>query len=101
MTGAYPWEIRNVPGFDGTGPYGRGPFSGKGSGYCILQFDDAPNPAIHGFAGRQARAVPVPASELAHLRLRACQIEDTLRALCEGIAALEAQAAQANRTGGQ
>ncbi|MFP4502112.1 MAG: DUF5320 domain-containing protein [Candidatus Hydrogenedentota bacterium] len=90
-----------MPGFDGTGPYGRGPFSGKAGGYCILRFDNEPNAAIHGFAGRQAYAVPVPESEVAQLRLRARQLEDTLRELREGIAAFEAQVTQANRTDGQ
>jgi hypothetical protein len=28
-----------VPGFDGTGPLGKGPFSGKGMGYCVVKLD--------------------------------------------------------------
>ncbi len=29
-----------MPGFDGTGPSGGGPFTGKGMGYCVVQMDD-------------------------------------------------------------
>lgn len=29
-----------MPGFDGTGPSGKGPFTGKGMGYCVVQMDD-------------------------------------------------------------
>ena len=34
-----------MPGFDGTGPRGEGPFSGKGMGYCALPLGrNYPNP---------------------------------------------------------
>jgi hypothetical protein len=26
-----------MPGFDGTGPNGKGPMTGKGRGYCVVQ----------------------------------------------------------------
>ncbi len=29
-----------MPGFDGTGPCGNGPFSGRAMGYCVVQLDD-------------------------------------------------------------
>ncbi len=28
-----------MPGFDGTGPFGSGPFTGKGRGDCVVQED--------------------------------------------------------------
>jgi len=28
-----------MPGFDGTGPVGKGPFTGKGMGYCVIKLD--------------------------------------------------------------
>jgi len=28
-----------MPGFDGTGPLGKGPFTGRGEGYCVLPDD--------------------------------------------------------------
>lgn len=56
-----------MPGFDGTGPRGTGPFSGGGRGYCALVL---PPPeegqAPYGYAGVQGTPVqyghpPVPA----------------------------------------
>jgi len=29
-----------LPGFDGTGPLGKGPFSGRGRGFCIVKLPD-------------------------------------------------------------
>jgi hypothetical protein len=47
-----------MPAFDGTGPRGQGPMSGRGEGYCALRL---PNPrsgrAPYGYAGRAG--VPV------------------------------------------
>ncbi|MBU1726413.1 MAG: DUF5320 domain-containing protein [Candidatus Omnitrophica bacterium] len=28
-----------MPGFDGTGPYGKGSFTGRGMGYCVIRLD--------------------------------------------------------------
>jgi len=47
-----------MPGFDGTGPRGEGPLTGRGEGYCAIQF---PDPALgqgaFGFAGLAGRPV--------------------------------------------
>ena len=32
-----------MPGFDGTGPVGKGPFTGKGMGYCVTKLDSKGN----------------------------------------------------------
>ena len=60
-----------MPGFDGTGPRGEGPLTGRGEGYCAIQL---PNPGsdrpAFGFAGLLGRPVclypradsPVPAA---------------------------------------
>lgn len=46
-----------MPGFDGTGPQGRGPMTGKGIGFCILkESKDKPN-QIEGFVGIQGSPV--------------------------------------------
>ena len=46
-----------MPGFDGTGPSGQGPMTGRGQGYCVL-LDCEENPGeAKGFAGLQG--VPV------------------------------------------
>jgi len=46
-----------MPGYDGTGPRGRGPMTGKGAGYCVLKFPRAKNEPVEGFAGRLGRPV--------------------------------------------
>jgi hypothetical protein len=47
-----------MPAFDGTGPQGQGPMSGRGEGYCAVRL---PNPGSgqvpYGYAGRAG--VPV------------------------------------------
>ncbi|MBN2270494.1 MAG: DUF5320 domain-containing protein [Sedimentisphaerales bacterium] len=46
-----------MPGFDGTGPLGQGPITGRGQGFCVLT-SSVENPArVKGFAGLQG--VPV------------------------------------------
>jgi hypothetical protein len=42
-----------MPGFDGTGPRGKGPMSGHGEGYCAIRLPDARSGrAAYGYAGR-------------------------------------------------
>lgn len=31
-----------TPGFDGTGPCGQGPMTGRASGYCMMKVDPPP-----------------------------------------------------------
>ena len=33
-----------MPGFDGTGPLGQGPFTGRGMGFCALKLSDIKDP---------------------------------------------------------
>ncbi len=51
-----------MPGFDGTGPRGEGPFSGRGEGYCAVKLPDAPGELAVGYAGQQGRPVRVGTS---------------------------------------
>jgi hypothetical protein len=39
-----------MPRFDGTGPRGLGPLSGRGEGYCVVRLPEEDQPA-RGFAG--------------------------------------------------
>jgi hypothetical protein len=49
-----------MPAFDGTGPRGQGPPSGRGGGYCAMRL---PSPrsgqAPYGYAGRVQVLVPL------------------------------------------
>jgi len=46
-----------MPGFDGTGPLGQGPMTGRGQGFCVLTSSEENPSQVEGFAGLQA--VPV------------------------------------------
>lgn len=44
-----------MPGFDGTGPQGNGPFTGGGRGYCAVAYPPSGRP--YGYAGLQGRPI--------------------------------------------
>jgi hypothetical protein len=44
-----------MPGFDGTGPQGRGPMTGKGMGFCILKESKDKPGQTEGFVGVQGK----------------------------------------------
>jgi len=46
-----------MPGFDGTGPLGQGPMTGRGQGFCVLTTSKENPDQVEGFTGLQA--VPV------------------------------------------
>ena len=60
-----------MPGYDGTGPRGQGPMTGRGEGYCAMPLDRVPD-APHGLAGLRGRPVslfwPRPVRWLRRLR---------------------------------
>jgi len=45
-----------MPRFDGTGPQGQGPMTGRGEGYCALKLPQ-PGEAPEGYAGLQGAPV--------------------------------------------
>jgi hypothetical protein len=46
-----------MPRFDGTGPQGRGPMTGRGQGTCIIPVNRAPQaPAVSGIGRGLGRA---------------------------------------------
>jgi len=53
-----------MPAFDGTGPRGQGPLTGRGEGYCAMRL---PNPGsgqvAYGYAGRNGVPVRVDLRE--------------------------------------
>jgi hypothetical protein len=45
-----------MPRFDGTGPQGQGPMSGRGEGYCAIKLPEPGEPG-YGYAGLQGAPV--------------------------------------------
>ena len=48
-----------MPRYDGTGPQGQGPLTGRGEGYCAVRIPETGDDA-YGVAGRNARPVRAP-----------------------------------------
>ncbi len=48
-----------MPGYDGTGPKGQGPMTGRGRGFCILQIPRAVGEPMTGFVGKFGRPVHI------------------------------------------
>lgn len=46
-----------MPGFDGTGPLGQGPMTGRGQGFCVLTSSEENPSQVKGFAGLQGKPV--------------------------------------------
>ena len=46
-----------MPGFDGTGPLGQGPMTGRGMGFCVLQESKDKPGQTNGLAGIQATPI--------------------------------------------
>jgi hypothetical protein len=46
-----------MPGFDGTGPRGEGPMTGRGEGHCALVLPSGKDEAPYGYAGAQGTPV--------------------------------------------
>ena len=82
-----------MPGFDGTGPAGLGPMSGRGRGFCALKLPASPTENAAGYAGRSGWPVVIQARELsvelAALRLQAQRVEEALDAFRRRIRLLE------------
>jgi len=48
-----------MPRFDGTGPQGQGPLTGRGEGYCAVRLPDEPGQPAYGYAGLQGTPVRI------------------------------------------
>ena len=46
-----------MPGFDGTGPLGQGPMTGRSRGFCVLTSSEEKPNEVKGLAGLQGAAV--------------------------------------------
>jgi hypothetical protein len=52
-----------MPGFDGTGPQGKGPMTGRARGYCVLRNANGESTHVQGFVGVQGMPVNVELPE--------------------------------------
>jgi hypothetical protein len=72
-----------MPGFDGRGPLGLGPISGRGEGFCALNLPTQPGEPVTGYAGKAGWPAVIPAqgpsAELAALREQVQRLEMALR----------------------
>lgn len=63
-----------MPGFDGTGPAGLGPMTGRANGYCVLKKSGTEDRPLIGFAGLSGRPIlsrpPCPSSGRQDIRMR-------------------------------
>ena len=46
-----------MPGFDGTGPLGKGPMTGRCRGFCVLKTSEQKPAGVEGFAGINGKPV--------------------------------------------
>lgn len=83
-----------MPRFDGTGPRGRGPMTGKAEGYCLLKIPDAPGESKTGFAGLAGNAVTIGNDsckvDIAGMQTRLREVQTALQAMKLRLAAMEA-----------
>jgi|WetSurMetagenome_2_1015567.scaffolds.fasta_scaffold576618_2 hypothetical protein len=59
-----------MPKFDGSGPSGKGPMTGRGSGYCVIQLNTTE--AEIDFLKNQEQALK---KQLRHIKIRIRRIE--------------------------
>lgn len=78
-----------MPGFDGTGPAGRGPMTGRGNGYCILKISGTGGRPLIGFTGLSGRPVlsgpTVPSFEKHQIRMRLDGLQRRIRMLKQSL----------------
>lgn len=82
-----------MPDFDGTGPRGLGPMSGKGRGYCMLKISQLPDEPHTGFAGLAGKPLTLypgsPSADIASLKFRVQCLQLMLRDIQRRIEVLE------------
>ncbi len=54
-----------MPRFDGTGPLGKGPMTGRGEGFCVLRKSRDRPQHVEGFVGAQGK----PLREIDRIRI--------------------------------
>jgi hypothetical protein len=83
-----------MPGFDGRGPLGLGPMTGRAGGYCVLKVPDTPGEPQSGFAGLAGNEVTIcndsRNEDLAGLQTRLREVQAALHRMTLRVADLEA-----------
>ncbi len=78
-----------MPGFDGTGPTGRGPMTGRVNGYCILKKSGTGGRSLIGFAGLSGRPImsgfPDPVLHRLQIRMRMEGLQWRIRMLKQSV----------------
>ena len=59
-----------MSGFDGTGPQGKGPMTGRSMGFCMLKESKDKPSQMEGFVGIQGVLVNQYGSKLSHIAAR-------------------------------
>jgi len=82
-----------VPGYDGTGPRGGGPLTGRGRGYCLMKIPGKPDEPLAGFAGLAGYPVGFPSrdleADLESLRARILNLRTAVQGLHRRVTAVE------------
>ena len=66
-----------MPGFDGSGPQGKGPMTGRGMGFCVLQESQDKSGHLRGFAGIEG----IPINNMGNIFTKNKIVIDTPRGL--------------------
>lgn len=63
-----------MSGFDGTGPQGKGPMTGRGRGFCVLKKKNDKSGELEGFAGLQGKPVKQKIENSENLLNKDCNV---------------------------
>jgi hypothetical protein len=82
-----------MPGFDGTGPRGGGPMTGRAGGYCLLKISDTAGEPRTGFIGLAGKPVTISndsrQTDIALLQDRLREVQALLHGMKLRVADLE------------
>lgn len=82
-----------MPGYDGTGPDGAGPMTGRGKGYCVVELPEngkLPEIVSEVLSEMHERVSSDPsADDTAQLRIRISKMQSALRNLDQRIEMLQ------------
>lgn len=90
-----------MPGYDGTGPRGEGPLTGRGDGYCVIELPKDPEQTATGFLGLDGAPTKIQADPCRPSQTRSSAqlagIKGSLRCIAEELEELEAATRRISR----